>query len=135
MIIANLIDKFPRPFKFAIVGGVAATVHFCIVLLLVETLQLHPLLANIFAFFVAFCVSFSGQRLFTFADRQRTLKESIGPYFLISATGFIANELLFIVALYYFETPYQLALFMVLLIVAIGTYLGSKYWAFSISKT
>ncbi len=134
MIIANLIDRFPRPFKFAIVGGVAALVHFCMVILLVETQHLNPLLANVFAFCIAFCVSFSGQKLFTFADRQRSVKESIGPYFLISLTSFIANELLFTVALYFLKIPYPLALVMVLMVVAVGTYFGSKYWAFSISK-
>jgi putative flippase GtrA len=134
MTIANLIVKLPRPFKFLIVGGIAATVHFCIVLLLVETLHLNPLLANIFAFLVAFVVSFTGQKMFTFADRQKSLKESIGPYFLISLTSFIANEFLFSVALYLFDLRYPLALFIVLIIVAVGTYFGSKYWAFATLK-
>ena len=133
MTTANFIDKLPRPLKFAMVGAIAAAVHFSVVLLLVETLDLKPLLANIFAFLTAFCVSFSGQKLFTFADRQKSLRDSLGPYFLISLISFGCNELLFSIALYLFHVPYQLALLMVLLIVAIGTYLGSKYWAFSSS--
>jgi putative flippase GtrA len=131
MTIVSLIDKLPQSFKFVIVGGVAACVHFLAVILFVEMLNLNPLIANIIAFLIAFFVSFSGQRLFTFASSNKSIKDSLLPYFLISLTSFICNELLLSFAIYVLNLPYQIALFSVLIIVAIGTYFSSKRWAFA----
>jgi len=131
MTIVSLIDKLPQSIKFVMVGGLAACVHFLVVILLVELFNINPLIANIIAFLVAFCVSFSGQRLFTFASSNKSIKESLLPYFLISLTSFICNELSLSFAIYVLNLPYQIALFSVLIIVAIGTYFSSKRWAFA----
>jgi len=131
MTIVSLIDKLPQSFKFVIVGGIAASVHFLVVILLVELFNLNPLVANIIAFLVAFCVSFSGQRLFTFSSSNKSIKESLLPYFLISLTSFVCNEMLLSFAIYVLNLPYQIALFSVLIIVAVGTFFSSKRWAFA----
>ena len=131
MTIVSWIDKVPQSLKFVIVGGGAALVHFLVVILLVELLNLNPLIANIVAFLIAFGFSFSGQRLFTFANSKKSIKESLLPYFLISLTSFICNELLLSFAIYIMNMPYHIALFSVLIIVAIGTYFSSKRWAFA----
>jgi putative flippase GtrA len=131
MTIVSLIDKLPQSFKFVIVGGIAASVHFLVVILLVELFNLNPLVANIIAFLVAFCVSFSGQRLFTFVSSNKSIKESLLPYFLISLTSFVCNEMLLSFAIYVLNLPYQIALFSVLIIVAVGTFFSSKRWAFA----
>jgi len=131
MTIVSLIDKLPQSIKFVMVGGLAASIHFLVVILLVELFNLNPLIANIIAFLVAFCVSFSGQRLFTFARSNKSIKESLLPYFLISLTSFVCNELCLSFAIYVLNLPYQIALFSVLIIVAIGTYFSSKRWAFA----
>jgi putative flippase GtrA len=131
MTIVSLIDKLPQSIKFVIVGGLAASIHFLVVILLVELFNLNPLIANIVAFLVAFCISFSGQRLFTFASSNKSIKESLLPYFLISLTSFVCNEICLSFAIYVLNLPYQIALFSVLIIVAIGTYFSSKRWAFA----
>jgi putative flippase GtrA len=131
MTTVNLIDKIPQGFKFMLVGAFAALVHFLVVILLVEFFFLNPLLANFFAFLIAFCVSFTGQRLFTFANSNKTIRQSLLPYFVISLTSFVCNELLLSLAIYLLHLPYQLALILVLLVVAIGTFFSSKYWAFA----
>jgi putative flippase GtrA len=131
MTTVNLIDKIPQGFKFMLVGAFAALVHFLVVILLVEFFFLNPLFANFFAFLIAFCVSFTGQRLFTFANSNKTIRQSLLPYFVISLTSFVCNELLLSLAIYLLHLPYQLALILVLLVVAIGTFFSSKYWAFA----
>ena len=131
MTTVNLIDKIPQTFKFMVVGALAALVHFLAVILLVEFFAFNPLIANFFAFLIAFCVSFTGQRLFTFANSNKTIRQSVLPYFVISLTGFICNALLLSLAIYLLHIPYQPALILVLLIVAIGTFFTSKYWAFA----
>lgn len=131
MTTVNLIDKIPQVFKFMLVGAIAALVHFLVVILLVEFFFFNPLMANFFAFLIAFCVSFTGQRLFTFANSNKTIRQSLLPYFVISLTSFVCNELLLSMAIYLLDLPYQVALILVLLLVAIGTYFSSKYWAFA----
>jgi len=131
MTTVNLIDKIPQAFKFMVVGAIAALVHFLVVILLVEYFSFNPLIANFFAFLIAFCVSFTGQRLFTFANSNKSIGQSLLPYFVISLTSFVCNELLLSMAIYLLDLPYQVALILVLLIVAIGTYFSSKYWAFA----
>ena len=131
MTTVNLIDKIPQTLKFMAVGAIAALVHFLVVILLVEFFSFSPLIANFFAFLIAFCVSFTGQRLFTFANSSKTIRQSLLPYFIISLTSFICNELLLSLAIYLLHFPYQPALILVLLIVAIGTFFSSKYWAFA----
>ena len=131
MTIVNLIDKIPQPIRFVLVGGTAASVHFAVVLFLVELLNANPLIANILAFCIAFCVSFTGQRLFTFSNSNKTIQQSFLPYFFVSVASFICNELLLSVGIYILKIPYQIALIFVLIIVAIGTYFSSKHWAFA----
>jgi putative flippase GtrA len=130
MTIANYIRKIPQPLRFVMVGGLAASVHFMVVLILVEYFQALPLAANCVAFCIAFCVSFTGQRRFTFVS-NKSAQQSFFPYLLISITSFVCNELLLGMGIYVFKFPYQITLFCVLIIVALGTYFSSKYWAFA----
>ena len=131
MTIVSLIHKIPQPIRFVMVGGTAAAVHFSVVLILVELFFSHPLIANLIAFCIAFCVSFSGQRLFTFSNTNKSIKQSLLPYLLISVTSFICNEILLSIGIYIFKIPYQIALIIVLILVAVGTYFSSKHWTFA----
>ncbi len=131
MTIVSLIHKIPQPIRFVMVGGTAAAVHFSVVLILVELFFSHPLIANLIAFCIAFFVSFSGQRLFTFSNTNKSIKQSLLPYLLISVTSFICNEILLSIGIYIFKIPYQIALIIVLILVAVGTYFSSKHWAFA----
>ena len=131
MTIARWTNFIPQPLRFTFVGGCAAVIHFMTVFFLVETFSLAPLLSNVFAFLIAFSVSFSGQRFFTFAHSSVSLKSSFIKFFTIALIAFLLNEVLFFLLLSLFQMNYQLALVIVLLIVAIGTYFSSKHWASS----
>lgn len=115
--------------RFVAVGASAALVHYLVVVALVESMQWPVLLANIMAFLVAFCVSFSGHAYFTFSRSKRSVRESLPRFFITASCAFIVNEMLlyFLLSLGW---PYQISLILVLLLVAAGTYLVSKYWAF-----
>ena len=52
--------------RFGIIGSLAAFINFGIVILLVELWGWHPLSANAIAFLIAFQVSYSGHRYWTF---------------------------------------------------------------------
>ena len=132
MIIVKHLLNLPRPIRFMAIGGLAAATHFVCVILLVEATKIAPLFANVIAFLIAFIVSFSGQRLVTFNDSQQALGSSLRRYFLISISSFIANELLFAISIKLFDLPYIPSLACVLVLVALGTYIGSRKWAFKV---
>ena len=117
--------------RFVIVGTSAAAVHFCCVLFQVEILHWQPLLANVLAFLVAFIVSYSGHRFWTFADITLDHAQSLPRFFLIASTSFALNEVMYYCLLKYTPLPYWLSLGIVLLLVAVLTFVSGRLWAFA----
>jgi len=117
-------------FRFGLVGGIAAATHFCLVILLVNKFNLLPLIANIFAFFIAFFVSLFGHQYWTFHTSNVTLSTSVWRFFTVAGLGLLFNECLFFLLLTVLHLYYPLALFIVLLIVPPVTFICSKYWVF-----
>jgi putative flippase GtrA len=120
---------------FIAVGCTAAAVHFGVVVGLVELAGLAPLLANVAGWLVAFIVSFCGQWLLTFRGSGAPWRQALRRFFLISLGGFTANESAYAVLLHFSALRYDLLLGLVLVAVAVMTYLLSSRWAFRGSRT
>jgi putative flippase GtrA len=121
--------------RFIAVGCTAAAVHFGMVVLLVETRTASPLAANVVGWLVAFLVSFSGQHRLTFADRSAPMLRAARRFFAISAAGFATNEAAYGLLLKVTAIRYDVALAIVLVAVAVMTYVLSSRWAFLGSRT
>ena len=121
------VHRVPR---FIAVGCTAAAVHFSMVLLLVSQFHAAPLVANVAGWLVAFAVSFVGQWRFTFRTSAAPGWRSLRRFLAVSVGGFAANELAFAALLHWSRLPYQVLLAIVLLSVALATYLLSAGWAF-----
>lgn len=120
-----------RLLRFGAVGLLAAAVHYWTVIGLVELLQILPLQANFGGFAVAFWVSYFGHRYWTFDNPGGIAAAASFLRFLATALlGFCLNELLFYLFLRYLELPYYVALAVVVAIVAVMTYVLSRWWAF-----
>jgi putative flippase GtrA len=116
---------------FIFVGCAAAAVHLGTVVMLVSGFDWRPLVANVVAWLVAFCVSFSGHWRLTFPHSGAPMVRAIRRFFLISLAGFLVNEAMYAVLLQLTGTRwYAVVLFFVLLAVAVITYLLSSRWAF-----
>jgi putative flippase GtrA len=116
---------------FCAVGAAAFMTHFGVVIAVVP-LGLHPLIANVVGFLCAFGVSFIGHNHWTFPgphDRDRA--RALHRFFTVAVSSFAINETLLWLMLLLTRLPYQLALLIVLVIVAALTLLLSKYWAFA----
>ena len=116
--------------RFGCVGVLAATTNFFIVVLLVSVSKMHPLVANVFAFMIAFQVSFYGHKLWTFSSKGRHLS-SLSKYMIVAGIGFGLNEALYALFLQVFKLHYVPALILVLMIVPPVTFTLSKFWAFA----
>lgn len=116
---------------FIFVGCAAAAVHLGTVNLLVARFGWEPLFANVAAWLLAFCVSFSGHWHLTFPHSGAPMLRAVRRFFAISLAGFAINEALYAVLLRAMgERWYLVILFFVLLAVAVITWLLSSRWAF-----
>lgn len=121
--------------RFVVVGCTAALVHWGVVKLAVEQAGLRPLLANVLGWSIAFGVSYGGHRRWTFSATrgQRSSRSALPRFLLVSATGFLLNEAAYATALQWPGVRYDLALAVVLVLVAGFTFVMSRWWAFRAS--
>ncbi|MBA3660991.1 MAG: GtrA family protein [Gammaproteobacteria bacterium] len=115
--------------RFGVVGLFAALVHFCCVVFLVQWGTLNPLIANVFAFFVAFQFSYWGHRLWTFSDTDVVHFIALPKLLLIQCIVLMLSEVLFYLFLS-LSLPYPIALAVVLMILPIFTFISNKFWVF-----
>jgi len=114
---------------FVAVGCAAAAVHLAVVVVLVSGLGQWPLVANVGGWMVAFLVSFSGHWLLTFEQRA-PWRRAARRFFTISLAGFLVNETTYAILLRWSGWRYDVLLAIVLVAVAVLTYLLSSRWAF-----
>jgi len=114
---------------FIAVGCAAAAVHLAVVVVLVSGLGQWPLVANVGGWMVAFLVSFSGHWLLTFEQRA-PWRRAARRFFTISLGGFLVNETTYAILLRWSGWRYDVLLAIVLVAVAVLTYLLSSRWAF-----
>lgn len=120
----------PQLLQFVLVGGTAAATHLAVVGLLVSLSGMPPLWANVLAFLVAFVVSYNGHALLTFSAARARGWPVVAKFFAVACLSFVANELLYYIALNWLHWHYFWSLAAVLVLVAIGTFVMSKFWAF-----
>ncbi len=115
---------------FVAVGCTAAATHWAVVRALVETGNGSPLGANVAGWLMAFGVSFWGHHRFTFSAQGARLSSALPRFFGVSLVGFLINEATYAVLLHWGGWRYDLTLAAVLVLVAVGTFIVSRSWAF-----
>ena len=117
--------------RFIGVGVTALIVHWLVVRLLVP-LGMPPLIANVFGFAVAFNVSYFGHRKLTFKAEELNHSRTLPRFATVALGSFAVNETLYALLLTFTPLRYDFALFIVLGVVAVLTYLFSRFWAFAV---
>lgn len=115
---------------FAVIGALAAGVHYVVAVGLEWTQVLSALYANTAGFLFAFPVSYFGHRKLSFSGQDATHAQAFPRFFAVAVCGFVANQLLVMNAIYFTSVPFWLVLGVVMVVVAVSTYLLSRYWAF-----
>ncbi|AIT09457.1 polysaccharide biosynthesis protein GtrA [Candidatus Francisella endociliophora] len=115
---------------FLIVGILASITNFVIVWILVELGVFNPLIANFFAFLIAFNVSYFGHRFLTFSTTTQSHKKAATQFFINVMIGLILNESIYYILLHLLHIQYLLALFITMAIVAVYTFVVSKFLIF-----
>jgi len=119
---------------FVGVGCAAALTHWLVAVFCVETLGLPPLLANAAGWLVAFNVSLFGHYHLSFRHRAASFRQAALRFFGVAALAFACNELAYAALLHVSSLAYDVALVLVLVLVAVLTFVLSRWWAFTGSK-
>lgn len=118
-------------FFFALVGISAMLLHLLLVWLLVSITHWQPLQANIIGFLGAVNISYLGHSLLTF-DRVPLSLRSFSKFFSVACLSFILNQVAYSYGLSWFgNTLYLPILAVVLIVVAVFTFVFSKFWVFT----
>lgn len=129
------LSELLRLFRFGIIGLMAAAIHYLVVVALVELGGTAPLLANVGGFATAFWCSYFGHRHWTFADRRATnATRSFFRFLATAVLGFLLNQLLFYLLLTHVNLPYFISLAIVVVVVAVLTYVLTRLWAFRLPR-
>lgn len=115
---------------FTIIGALAALTHYLIAVGFEYSAMLSPSYANIAGFIAAFPVSYIGHRKFSFSGNDASHQQALPRFLSVAILGFLANQILTLNAIQYTTLPFWLALGVVMVIVAVSTYLLSRFWAF-----
>jgi len=91
---------------------------------------LVPALANVAGWLVALLVSFGGHWRLTFGDRRSPRLRSAPRLLVVSASAFAVNAAAYALLLRADWLPYDVSLALVLLGVAMLSYLANRDWAF-----
>lgn len=91
-------ERYPiymKIFRFLLSGGIAAGVDLALLYMFTDLFGIWYLTSSILAFMLAFLVSFTLQKFWTFRDTERTgIQAQMGLYFFISVCNLICNTLL-----------------------------------------
>lgn len=115
---------------FVLVGAMAAATHWVVAVAIVQSMQINPLWANLIGWLVAFGVSFSGHYHLTFRYQRAGVAQAIRRFFVISACGFLINEISYAVLLANTSIRYDALLMGILIAVAGATFIASRFWGF-----
>lgn len=125
-------DHATRGIRFFAVGTTAAAVHYVVGLVAYSLVGLSPGFANAIGFAAGFPVSYSGHRYWTFESTREPHAAALVRFLVVALTSFLANQTLLLLAVRWLPLPFWLLLGAVLLLVAVGTYLLSRFWVFRI---
>jgi putative flippase GtrA len=114
---------------FLIVGTLAAAIHQIVVVGLVELTTMVPAYANPIGFLLAWLVSYTGHRRYTFKSDAPHL-HAMPRFFAISVFSLMCNQGGYVLLLNYTPLHYWIALFITLVVVAAMTYVLSAKLAF-----
>jgi len=119
-----------RGIRFFVVGTAAAAVHYFVGLAAYSLFGLGPGTSNLIGFASGFPVSYSGHRWWTFEESREPHAVALPRFLLVQLTNFAGNQILLLLAVRWLPLPFWFILGAVLVVVALGTYIVSRYWVF-----
>jgi len=125
--------NFGQVIRYILVGGISASIEFCVFSILVLYLHVFYLVANVFGFFVAFLIGFWLQKYWTFKNYEKKYAKQMTKSLTVVGIGFLLNNLL----VYLFIGVLGLHIFigkpLELFLVFFWNYSGQRFWTFRVN--
>jgi putative flippase GtrA len=118
---------------FTVVGTGATGVQLGIVAAGVPC-GMSPLAANALGFFASFAVSFLGHARWSFPIESGSFSPALRRFAFLSSLSFWLNQACYAGALRWTTLDYRVALFAVIVSLAVVQLLASKHWAFAFDR-
>ncbi len=123
MTFSSLTLKLPKLIRYGVSGAVATGIDLGLLFVFKSIFHIWYLLSVVLAFVIAFGVSFSLQKFWTFQDRDLdVVKSQIGAYSLIAFWNLGLNTLLMYICVDMFGLHYIFSQFIVSGLVAVQSY-------------
>ena len=94
-------------------------------------LGMAPLSANLVGFLFSFAWSFFGHARWTFPAQGRDVGAALWRFAVISLLSFVLTEVAYAGVLEWTSIDYLLSLYLVIVTLALGKLVASKYWVFA----
>lgn len=115
---------------FIVVGATSTIVHYIVAVSLAGLTILNPEYCNIIGFSFAFPVSYFGHKKISFRHHNTHHLQSLPRFMMIAVAGFSANQSLVMFSQRLSTVPFWISLAVIMMFIALSTYLLSRFWAF-----
>ncbi|ANE45512.1 hypothetical protein SY83_03370 [Paenibacillus swuensis] len=121
--------------KYAVVGVLGTTLHFGLLLALVEWAGMHPVAGSVTGFIAVLIVSYLLNRHWTFGELNNgeARRGVFIRYGIVSGFGLLLNTVIMTATVSWLHLPYLIGQILVTLIIPIHNYLFNRYWTFQYS--
>ena len=127
----TLSSIFVKYFTFIVVGIAASLTHYAVAMFSYFWWDnIAATNSNWLGFLAAFPVSYVGHRLWTFQGTTTKHQQAIFKFFIVALFSFLGNQSLLWLGLQTTPLPFWLLLGIVMLLIALITYVLSKHWVF-----
>ncbi|MFA6339074.1 MAG: GtrA family protein [Candidatus Paceibacterota bacterium] len=127
----SLVKKYSIIFRYVISGGTAAVVDLSLLYLFTDVFNFWYLISATLAFSIAFLVSFTLQKFWTFQDVSKDgMNKQMLAYFVISATNLFVNAGLVYLFVEYFNIYYMLSQIYAALLIACTSFILYRKFIF-----
>lgn len=117
--------------KFLISGGTVALTELAFLYIFTHFFGIWYLFSLVLSFIIAFCISFTLQKFWTFGDaRADVVHIQMSSYLMVSLTSLAVNAVLLYIFVQYFAMWYIFAQILIDIIIAGGTFLIYKFHIF-----
>ncbi len=129
----KFIEVLQQALRFGLVGLLATGLHVGVFITLIEWAGFTPLLSNLWAWLLAFGLSFFGHFHWTFAHdaSNRTARDALPRFLLVSLFGLGLNSCIVILVVNLADWPYGFAAALMATVVPATLFVISKWWAFA----
>ncbi len=124
-------DEIAQISRFGVIGIAAMLCHGFSLWIWVETIEVQPVLANSYAFLMAFCVSYLGHYHWTFRSTDRHVESTI-KFFVVALAGFVLNALIMYLITVIYGLSHWWGFLLIVVSIPLMTYLVGRYWVFHV---